>query len=201
MAFLDIIHRDPPGPMLQHDLVLLRPAAASDFEAWTRLREESRAHLIQWEPDWTPEEMTRAAFHRRLRGYARDMRRGAGLALLIFRREENEALVGGATFSNIRRGAAWTATLGYWIGAPFVRRGYGSAAVAAMLAHAFETLGLNRVEAACQPGNIASRKLLMRAGFRLEGVAKDYLKINGAWRDHEIFAHTAADHREATHPA
>lgn len=193
MPLLDIIYKDPTEPVLHFDPVMLRPAAASDFDAWKRLREESRPHLIKWEPDWAPDDMTQAAFHRRLRAYAREIRRGAGLPLMVVRRSD-AALVGGVTLSNIRRGAACSATLGYWIGAPYVRQGYGYAAVRAMRAHAFEQLGLNRVEAACQPGNAASRALLTRAGFQREGLARDFLNINGAWRDHEIYACTAADH-------
>src|SRR5690606_2261601 len=103
--------------------------------------------------------------------------------------------VGGVTLSNIRYGASRSAQLGYWVGAPYVRRGYGAAAVKALSAHAFETIDLNRLVAACQPGNIASQKLLERCGFTREGLARDYLMINGQWRDHYIYAQTAGDYR------
>ena len=52
---------------------------------------------------------------------------------------------------------------------------------------AFRRLALHRIEAACVPENIASQKLLERAGFRSEGQARSYLKINGAWRDHLLY--------------
>ena len=52
----------------------------------------------------------------------------------------------------------------------------------------FRTLGLHRIEAACLIGNDASRKLLQRAGFRQEGLARRYLLINGEWADHLLFA-------------
>ncbi len=184
------------NPVLVHDPVILRPGMAVDYPAWLALREKSRAHLTEWEESWTAEQATFSAFKRRLRNYERDARRGAGLSLLVFRIEDN-AMVGGATLTNIRYGASRSGLLGYWIGAPFVRQGYGAAAVAAMKAHAFDRLGLNRIVAACQPGNVASRKLLDRSGFACEGLARDYLKINGVWRDHHIYAMTAADYREA----
>ena len=101
------------------------------------------------------------------------------------------ALVGGVTLSNIKYNAACSAEIGYWIGAPFLRRGFAIAAVFAIVAHAFTKLGLNRVEAACQPGNEPSRELLEKAGFHEEGYARDYLFINGDWRDHCLYAITA----------
>ena len=62
--------------------------------------------------------------------------------------------------------------------------------------HAFEAIGLNRVEAACQPENEASQALLARCGFRKEGRAEDYLHINGEWRDHDLFAITRRSFRK-----
>ncbi|HUH22617.1 MAG TPA: GNAT family protein, partial [Brevundimonas sp.] len=89
--------------------------------------------------------------------------------------------------SNIRRGVAETGTLGYWIGQPYAGQGVGTAAARAMLGFAFGSLKLHRVEAACVPSNHASRRVLEKAGFRHEGLAKAYLKINGAWADHLLF--------------
>jgi ribosomal-protein-alanine N-acetyltransferase len=53
---------------------------------------------------------------------------------------------------------------------------------------AFDSLRLHRVEAACLPENQASRRLLLRVGFSEEGYARQYLKINGRWQDHLLFA-------------
>jgi len=175
-----------------NDPVLLRRGGLADHEAWMALRELSRQHLIAWEEDWTPNELSLASFKRRLRQYEKDMRRGGALPLLVFRRDD-QVLVGGATLTNIRYGSSRSGLLGYWVGAPYVRHGYGVAAVLALLHHAFSAISLNRVVAACQPENIASQKLLERCGFKHEGLARDYLKINGAWRDHHIYAITAAD--------
>ena len=59
---------------------------------------------------------------------------------------------------------------------------------AAMLPFAFGTLGLHRLEAACLPHNDASARVLEKAGFKREGMARRYLKINGLWQDHDLFA-------------
>lgn len=185
------------NPVLVHEPVTLRLAAASDFEDWRALRETSRDHLNRWEDDWETALLTRQAFRRRLRRQRADMRRGGGLYLLSFRTSD-KALIGGVTLTNIRYGAARSGILGYWVGAPFTRKGYGAASVRAMLAHVFERMELNRVVAACQKENAASQQLLRRCGFQEEGLARDYLKINGQWRDHLIFALTAFDYRENT---
>lgn len=181
------------SPVIESGSVRLRAAEPSDFQDWQALREESRKHLTQWEPDWRDKETTIDAFRARLRLYGRQQRAGVGLSLCV-RLIAGDRLIGGATLSDIRAHASHSATLGYWIGEKFLRRGYGLAAVKGVLRHAFEEMGLNRIEAACQPGNVASRALLAKAGFREEGFARDYLFINGAWRDHLLFALTAREY-------
>jgi ribosomal-protein-alanine N-acetyltransferase len=174
------------GPVLNGQGVVLRPPRPSDYVAWASLRDESRDYLQPWEPAWAEDDLTRAAFRRRLGVYAREMEQGTAWPLFVFD-PADEALLGAITLSNIRRGVAETGTLGYWIGRPYAGRGVGTAAVRAMLAHAFGSLGLHRVEAACVPTNHASHRVLEKAGFRQEGVARAYLKINGRWADHLLF--------------
>jgi ribosomal-protein-alanine N-acetyltransferase len=103
-------------------------------------------------------------------------------------RESDDALLGGCTLSNVRRGVTQCCTLGYWIGSKFANQGYMTRAVKALIPFVFRTLGLHRIEAACLIGNDASRKLLMRTGFHQEGLARRYLLINGEWADHLLFA-------------
>ncbi|GAA0765360.1 GNAT family N-acetyltransferase [Brevundimonas sp. NPDC055814] len=185
MALFDWM-AEATGPVLNGQGVVLRPPRPSDYVAWASLREESRDYLQPWEPAWAEDDLTRAAFRRRLGVYAREMEQGTAWPLFVFD-PADEALLGAITLSNIRRGVAETGTLGYWIGRPYAGRGVGTAAVRAMLAHAFGSLGLHRVEAACVPTNHASHRVLEKAGFRQEGVARAYLKINGRWADHLLF--------------
>ena len=74
------------------------------------------------------------------------------------------------------------------MGAPHAGKGHMTRAVAAAARFGFSTLRLHRIEAACLPDNVASMTLLERNGFRREGLARAYLRINGAWRDHVLFA-------------
>lgn len=185
MALLDWMSSDLPL-VLEGQGVRLRPPRATDFPAWSALRGLSREFLQPWEPTWPEDDLTRAAFRRRLAAYARDMEAGSGYAFLVFRAEDEE-LLGGITLSNIRRGVAQTCSMGYWIGLPYARRGHTLAAARTVLRFCFERLNLHRVEAACLPANVASRRLLLKAGFDPEGLARAYLKINGAWADHLLF--------------
>ena len=91
------------------------------------------------------------------------------------------------TLANVRRGVAQAGSLGYWMGQPFVDRGYMTAAVRAVIPFAFGTLRLHRLEAACIPTNTASIRLLENTGFVREGYARDYLCINGIWQDHLLY--------------
>jgi len=181
-------------PLLSAGPVYLRAPDLDDHEGWARLRDLSRPHLTRWEPDWKAEDAMADAFRLRLRTYQRQYRARVGVVFHVFDRSTN-ALVGGVSLSDIRRHAAQSSTIGYWIGAPYLRKGYGLAAVNAAVTYAFEDLGLNRIEAACQPGNAPSRALLAKAGFSEEGIAREYLFINGSWRDHVLLALLARDDR------
>jgi [ribosomal protein S5]-alanine N-acetyltransferase len=167
--------------------VYLRQPAMGDYSAWAELRALSRQHLTVWEPLWTRDELSRSAFRRRLRQYQREMREDQGYAFLIFR-EGDATLVGGLTISNVRRGVAQSASVGYWMGLPHVRCGYMTDALRAVVPFAFGTLGLHRMEAACLPHNAPSARVLEKAGFRREGTARRYLKINDIWQDHDLYA-------------
>lgn len=185
MALLDWIASDT-ALRLDGESVRLRPHRPSDFAEWAALREISRAFLQPWEPTWPSDDLTRSAYRRRLGAYAQDMERGLAYPFLVFRKSD-ERMVGGITLSNVRRGVAQMGSIGYWVGQPFVRRGYTVAAVQAVTEFCFRSLALHRVEAACIPSNEASRGVLLKAGFEQEGVARAYLKIDGAWRDHLLF--------------
>ena len=170
----------------------MRQPAMSDYPAWAELRALSRQHLSPWEPQWARDELSRSSFRRRLRLYQRELRDDLGYAYFIMR-EGDGALLGSITLSNVRRGVSQAASVGYWIGAPHVRQGYMTDAVRALATFAFRTLTLHRLEAACLPHNTASARVLAKAGFRREGLARQYLKIDGVWQDHELYARLSSD--------
>ncbi len=186
MAFFRSINFAEPLPSIVGEGVMLRIPQVTDYGDWAALREASRDFLTPWEPTWPVDDLSRSAFRRRIRRYAEDLRTDQGYAFLIICTSDN-ALVGGLTLANVRRGVAQAGSLGYWMGQPFVRRGYMTAAVRAVIPFAFGTLRLHRLEAACIPTNTASIRLLENTGFVREGYARDYLCINGIWQDHLLY--------------
>lgn len=183
-----------PLPVVTTARVELRPPIMSDYEQWATLRAESRDFLTPWEPTWPPDDLTRNAFRHRLRRYAREAREDIGYTLFLFGRGDG-ALLGGVTLSGVRRGVTQSCALGYWMGQRHAGRGLMTEAVRGVAVHVFETMRLHRVEAACLPSNEASRAVLRKVGFSEEGLARQYLRINGQWRDHLLFAMLASDPR------
>ena len=192
MAFFRTVSFSEPLPIVEGDGVYLRAPQMSDYSEWTTLREASRAFLAPWEPTWPSDDLSRSAFRRRLRRYAEDQRADTSYAFFLFRKSD-DALVGGLTLANIRRGVAQAGSLGYWIGEPFARRGLMTGALHGLVPFAFGSLRLHRLEAACIPSNAASIRLLEKMGFAREGYAREYLCINGLWQDHLLFARLNGD--------
>jgi [ribosomal protein S5]-alanine N-acetyltransferase len=182
-----LFNLQPPPLRLLGERVWLRPPERSDWQEWADLRGSSRGFLAPWEPSWPSDALGRAAFRRRIARYAMDWRTDQGYSLFIYRRAD-DALVGGIGLSNVRRGVAETGSLGYWIGEPHARHGYMTEALRLALDFSFLRLRLHRVEAACLPTNLPSKRLLLKIGFREEGYAREYLNIDNKWQDHVLFA-------------
>ena len=138
MALFDWM-AEATGPVLRGQGVLLRPPRPADYAEWAELRGGSRDYLQPWEPAWAEDDLTKAAFRRRLSVYTREMELGTAWPLFIFDPEE-ERLMGAITLSNIRRGVAETGTLGYWVGQPYAGQGVGTTSVLAILGFAFGAL-------------------------------------------------------------
>lgn len=174
--------------------ISMRAPRDEDWSSWAELRAESRDFLVPWEPTWSADSLSRTAYRRRIRRYYNDARDSKGYAFFIFSKPR-ESIVGGITLSNVRAGVALSCSLGYWIGKPHARKGYMTDAIFAVLPFVFDHLRLHRLEAACIPDNLASKRLLQRCGFTQEGLARQYLRINGIWHDHLLFSLLESDDR------
>jgi ribosomal-protein-alanine N-acetyltransferase len=194
MAFLRSINPPPTSQVIRGDRVMLRAPALADFPQWAKLRDESRSFLTPWEPIWPADDLTKLAFRRRLRRYLREIRNGTGYPFFVFSLD-GETLLGGLTLAQIQRGVTQSAVVGYWMGAPYAGKGLMTAAVRAVISFAFDTLHLNRLEAACLPRNGASIRLLEKVGFTREGYARKYLCIDGRWQDHVLYGLVRDDPR------
>ena len=182
--------------VLKGERVFLRLPVASDYRERADLRGRSRAFLEPWEPLWTPDELERTAWRDRLSRYREDYARGAAVSFFIFD-NATERLMGGITLGNIRHGVAQSGHIGYWIGEPYAGKGYMLEALNLLVTFAFDTLRLHRIEAACIPSNTRSVRVLEKAGFQREGLLRSYLRINGIWQDHYLYARIAGDPRGA----
>jgi ribosomal-protein-alanine N-acetyltransferase len=191
--------RSRPRVEIETERLILRPPLSRDFEDWATLRRESRAFLQPWEPAWARDHLTIRAFRNRVVWAERAIRLDEALPLFLVTRDEGR-VVGGLTLSNIRREPAEAGTLGYWTGERHARKGYMTEALVALREHAFARMGISRLEAACLPDNLASRRLLERCGFKYEGVAQAYLQINGRWRNHVLYAALRPDRRGRVEP-
>lgn len=114
---------------------------------------------------------------------------------LVARLVETGQVVGVVNISQIFMGAFQSAYLGYYGSINCTGRGLMAEAVQAAVQLAFTELGLHRLEANIQPGNVRSINLVRRLGFRNEGFSPKYLKLDGQWRDHERWAILADEFR------
>ena len=192
MAFFRSIQLSETHPVVQGDGVFLRAPQMSDFPPGRHCARRAATSWLPWEPTWPEDDLTRTSFRRRLRRYAEDLRCDQAYAFLLFRKDDN-ALLGGITLTNVRRGVAQAGSMGYWVGAPFAAQGCMTRGVSALVPFAFDVLRLHRVEAACIPTNQPSIRLLERSGFKREGYAREYLCINGLWQDHLLYARLRSD--------
>jgi [ribosomal protein S5]-alanine N-acetyltransferase len=166
---------------------ILRLPRFSDYRQWYELRSESRAFLQPWEPLWGRDDLSESSFRARVMRNEQEYSSGVAVPLLIFERA-SDTLLGGLTIGHIRRGAAQSCMIGYWMGARHAGQGHMRKALDLSVHHIFTRLSLHRVEAACIADNHKSIRLLEGAGFGLEGQMKEFLKINGVWRDHLLYA-------------
>jgi ribosomal-protein-alanine N-acetyltransferase len=168
--------------------VYLRAPAPSDRDELLAL---NRASVRLFRGVATPMRTTRT-----FALYLTRCRRQDQVGLLVCRQDDG-AIVGSFTLSQIVGGPFKSAYMGYHVFAPFAGRGYMSAAMPLVLRHVFVTLKLHRVEANIQPTNRRSLALATGAGFSKEGYSPRYLKIGGRWRDHERWALLVEDWKRA----
>ena len=171
--------------------VRLRPITQDDRHTWRRVRQANAEWLARW--DATSPARSGAqprSFAAMVRMMRREARAGRQLPFVI---EHGGRFVGQLTVSNIVRGSAQFASLGYWIDESYAGRGITTRAVAMAIDHCFGPVGLHRIEVAIRPENTASLRVVEKLGIAEVGYAPRFLHIDGDWRDHRIFAVTRED--------
>lgn len=168
-----------PGARI--DLVRPTPADRDEF-----LREVAASGDLH--DRWVEPARDAAGFDRYLARVARHDSAG-----WLVRVHDGGHLAGAVNLNAMFWGALCTGHVGYFGFAATAGRGYLTEAVELVVREAFGDIGLHRVEANIQPGNLRSRALVERLGFRLEGFSPRYLKVGGRWRDHERWAISAEE--------
>ncbi len=179
------------GPIhLAGGQVRLRPLRRADGSDWSRIRIRDEAVIKPWDATssltW-PQRHSRQLWqaHRSL------LQAGAGRGeVLPFAITVDGQFAGQVTVGGIQRGALSSGWVGYWVNSVLHGRGVATAAVALGVGHAIKSAGLHRIEATISPENAPSIAVVRHLGFRQEGYLARYLDINGAWRDHLLFAVT-----------
>jgi ribosomal-protein-alanine N-acetyltransferase len=184
-----------PRLRLEDHPTAIRPTALEDADEQLELRRANREHTGPWDPARDESFYSAAGQRLELELDQRAWAAGTAFAFAVLAMDEGDRIIGRVALSNVVRGPWQNATLGYWIDHRAGRRGHASRAVRLVLEYAFEHAGLHRVQPAIIPRNTASLRVAEKVGFRHEGRAKRYLKINGVWEDHEIFALTVEDWR------
>ncbi|MGL6236761.1 MAG: GNAT family N-acetyltransferase [Segniliparus sp.] len=173
--------------------VRLRPVRLTDAHLWSQTRIADQAHLEPWEPglgqgwesrhqaqNWLP-------LWRQLRAQTK---KGFVYPMVI---EADRAYAGQLTIGGVQRGALQSAWLGYWVASRACGGGVATAATALAVDWCFSSLRLHRIEATVRAENHASRAVLRKLGFREEGLIRDYLRVQGEWRDHLLYGLTAPE--------
>ncbi len=169
----------------------LRPLEVSDATAWREARLRSAAWLKPWDATVPPGGASRpTSFRALVKALRRSARAGTSYPFAV---EVDGRFAGQLTVSNIVRGSAQFASVGYWLDRQYAGRGVMPRAVAMAIDHCFGAAGLHRIEIAIRPENSNSLRVVEKLGLHEVGYAPRYLHIDGDWRDHRLYAVTAEE--------
>ncbi|MEY5023392.1 MAG: hypothetical protein RL569_305 [Actinomycetota bacterium] len=174
---------------IAHGFVALRPVGRRDYWRLQYLLTEDRDWLEPWEAT-TPGLRTVVNAGWMISSLKSQARRGTGLGFVIL--YEN-VVVGQLNVANIQHGSVSSATIGYWISRAAAGKNITPIAVALAIDYLMDDLGLHRIEIDIRPENLPSLRVVEKLSLRLEGIKERFIHIDGAWRDHKVFAITAEE--------
>ncbi|MEG0802542.1 MAG: ribosomal protein S5-alanine N-acetyltransferase [Citrobacter sp.] len=153
---------------------------------------ENRHFLKPWEPIRDESHCYPSGWQARLSMITEFHKQGSAYYFALLDPEEKE-IIGVANFSNVVRGSFHACYLGYSIAQKWQGQGLMYEALVAAIRYMQRTQHIHRIMANYMPHNKRSGDLLARLGFEKEGYAKDYLLIDGQWRDHVLTALTTSE--------
>ena len=173
--------------MFKNEQIYIRSLAEVDIHASLKLQSENREFFEKYSMTRSSDFYTIQAQTRRIRQQQEDRKNDVGYSFGIFKKED-DTLVGAISLFQIMREDLQSAFIGYFLDQSHNGRGYATEAVELIVDFAFNELKLHRIEAGVMPHNLASIKVLEKAGFLKEGIARKNVKINGKWEDHQVLA-------------
>ena len=180
------------NPQLQTERLVLALLQSGMEQALRAFLFDNRAHFAPWDPPLPQDAFEPERLHAQIARAEREFANGTAVRLMLFPHDDPARIIGSISFSHISRGAFQAAFLGYKIAREHEGKGLMREALQAAIGFLFDDRRLHRIHANYIPDNVRSGKLLAHMGFTIEGYAKDYLFINGAWRDHVLTSLTNA---------
>jgi ribosomal-protein-alanine N-acetyltransferase len=171
-------------PELKTPRLLLRMGQPGDIPAILKYYSANRPFLEPFEPQRPDSFYTYVFWEAALTLRQKEFHNGESLKLFIFEKATPREVIGTINLNTIIRGAFYGATLGYGLSASKQGQGLMTEAGHRLIEYAFKDLNLHRIMAGYMPHNYRSGNVLKRLGFHIEGVAREYLFINGQWQDH-----------------
>lgn len=169
--------------------ITIRPLALTDTEDLLRILTTNRSFFQSFDPTREEAFFTSEFQHHHISDMIQAFEAGTAYVFAICLADTG-TLIGRITLSNVIRGPFQNAYIGYFLDQKYNGKGYATQAVRLAVQFAFEEVGLHRIQAGTLPHNTASIRVLEKNQFRYEGLAKRYLKINGHWEDHNLYALT-----------
>lgn len=175
---------------LTSERLIIRLPASRDIPEIIRYQRRNTDHLAAVFPARPKGFLTPAFWRERVKASRSDAAADLGYRFYMFAIAKPREVVGSINLNQVQRGVAQYCVMGYSIDHRHQGRGLMLEAVERVVRFAFEDLKLHRVMANYMPTNERSGRVLRRAGFVVEGYARDYLLINGQWQDHILTSRT-----------
>lgn len=172
--------------MLIGSSIYIRPLQINDAESILNLQIENRDFfekfsMLRGEDYYTLESQTKM-----IKDRTDKMKNDEEYYFGIF--HKSDELIGTIQLFQVYRDSLQSAFIGYFLDKKHNGKGYTTEAVKLIVDYAFNNLHLHRIEAGVMPHNIGSIRVLEKAGFHKEGIARKNVKINGKWEDHQVLA-------------
>ncbi|MCY7760570.1 GNAT family N-acetyltransferase [Bacillus spizizenii] len=173
--------------MLKGNTIYVRPLEVKDAEEHLRLQSENQDFFEQFSMIRADDYYTIEGQRKRIREYQQRLEKDEEYHFGIFAASD-DTLIGTVSLFQVIRGALQTAFIGYFLDKAHNGKGLMTEAVKLIVDFAFHELKLHRIEAGVMPRNLGSMRVLEKAGFHKEGIARKNVKINGVWEDHQVLA-------------